>query len=119
VTFGSRCGLLPVLGAAVILVGSSCGGSGSKEVVVVTVTSTSAVDPSATVENLPESRPGSAAVYARIESSRNCVALQREFDIAYANNQRAQDAGDETTANMSFSYMEAADARMKEVGCYG
>jgi hypothetical protein len=66
-----------------------------------------------------ETRPGSAAVYQRIESLTDCDALQAEFDQADANTQREQDAGNAAMAEVTISYMDAADKRMKELGCYG
>lgn len=62
-------------------------------------------------------RVGDPAVYARIDASTSCTELQREFDIASDNTTRIQaDGGD---ATISISYMEAADVRMREIGCYG
>jgi hypothetical protein len=43
-------------------------------------------------------------VLDRINSSSDCIELQRQFDIADSNNR--------------VDYMEAADARMRLVGCY-
>ena len=74
-------------------------------------------DSGAVIENDPSSFPGSAAVYQRIESSRNCVALQREFDVAMTNAE-AREPGHPLRA-MSITYAEAANNRMKEVGRYG
>lgn len=51
-------------------------------------------------------------VIDRINSSTDCAALQAEFDRADAN--RSLGSGE-----LSISYMKAADARMKAVGCYG
>lgn len=67
--------------------------------------------------NDPSSRPGSAAVYARIETESNCVALQREFDIAMDNTD-AREPGD-PQRDISSSYADAAYNRAEEVGCYG
>jgi len=53
-------------------------------------------------------RPGNPAVYARIEAETDCAALQREFDTAEAGPAR----------EWKVPYMEGADARMREVGCY-
>lgn len=93
---------LALLAAVVALAGCGTSGSGSET-------------PATTAEN--EDRPGSAAVYQRIESMTDCDALQRQFDIAGDNADRMHDAGQ--TADIPMSYMDAADARMKEVGCYG
>lgn len=64
-----------------------------------------------------DERPGSPAVYARIAALTDCQALQREFDVAMDNADRQHDAGG--TADASLAYSEAADERMREVGCYG
>lgn len=68
----------------------------------------------------PDRRPGSADVYARIESSTDCGALQRDFDTAEANHQREVRAGPERRRfqEITLSYMTAADDRMREIGCY-
>lgn len=71
----------------------------------------------AVIENDPSSRPGSAAVYRRIESEVDCVMLQREFDTAMTNVE-ARSPGDRLR-DISLSYANAADSRMREVGCYG
>lgn len=62
-------------------------------------------------------RIGSAAVYARIESSTSCVVLQREFDTAMDNVERY--SGGDDRRKIPFSYANAADSRMREIGCYG
>lgn len=90
--------------AAAALVCSACGGSSSG-------------DNTGASSNDPSSRPGSAAVYARIESGTDCVALQREFDVAMDNVDSRQ-PGDEMRA-VSESYAAAANNRMREIGCYG
>lgn len=64
----------------------------------------------------PATRPGSPIVYARIERDTDCVALQREFDTAM-DNADARPSGDDLR-NASLSYAEAADNRMREIGCY-
>jgi hypothetical protein len=56
----------------------------------------------------PAARPGDPAVYERIERLTDCAALQREFDIA--------DSG--PPSDWKVPYMEAADKRMRELGCY-
>lgn len=61
-------------------------------------------------------RPGNAAVYERIDALTDCDALQAEFDQADTNGQRQRAAGQSSAA--SISYMEAADARMRELDCY-
>lgn len=59
------------------------------------------------VTTSPE-RPGNPAVYARIEGETDCAALQSEFDTAESG----------PPSDWKVPYMEAADARMREVGCY-
>lgn len=54
---------------------------------------------------VPEDRSGNPSVYQRIERTTDCAALQDEFDVA--------------DRNGNVSYMEAADRRMRELGCYG
>lgn len=62
------------------------------------------------------SRPGSQAVYNRIDSLTSCAALQREFDQAMGNVE-ARSYGD-PARKISLSYAEAADSRMEAIGCY-
>jgi len=62
------------------------------------------------------SLPGEPDVYARIAAETDCAALQDEFDTADAAHERA-DAGSHA-AEVALSYMQAADDRMEEVGCY-
>lgn len=58
-------------------------------------------------------RPGNPGVYARIAKMTDCDALQEQFDLAERTHQRGGDWGPIGTA-----YMQAADDRMREVGCY-
>jgi hypothetical protein len=60
--------------------------------------------------------PGDPAVYQRIASLTDCTMLQAEFDQAEENNGRVPAGSDQ--AEWTLAYMEAADARMQEVGCY-
>jgi len=60
-------------------------------------------------------RPGSSAVYDRISATTDCDALQREFDTASASHDRATT---DDQREITLSYMQAADDRMKEVNCY-
>ncbi len=53
-------------------------------------------------------RPGNAAIYERIAAETDCGALQAEFDTAEAG----------PPSDWKVPYMEAAEARMREVGCY-
>lgn len=55
-------------------------------------------------------------MYDRIESVTDCAALQEEFDTAM-DNAEAPTPGD-PRRKASISYAEAADDRMREVGCY-
>lgn len=58
-------------------------------------------------------------VYRRIYGMTDCVALQAEFDIADENASRLQDAGRYEDARLPIKYMDWADDRMQDVGCYG
>lgn len=60
-------------------------------------------------------RPGTPAVYDRIASETDCAILQGEFDTAEAGHSRA--AAGSTAAKIATSYMQAADERMRAVGC--
>jgi hypothetical protein len=66
-----------------------------------------------------ETRPGSAVVYQRIAALTDCAKLLAEFDRANAYHSREMNAGDVDMAKVSTSYMEAAEARMQELGCHG
>ena len=59
-------------------------------------------------------RPGDPAVYERIAGLSDCSQLQEQFNLAERTHQRGGEWGPSGTA-----YMEAADKRMREVGCYG
>lgn len=61
---------------------------------------------------------GSQAVYDRINSLTDCKALQAEFDQADENGKAARARGNSDAARNSTAYMEAADKRLKAVGCY-
>lgn len=63
---------------------------------------------------------GNPDVYARISAMSDCAALQKEFDTANANFERESRAGDqrEPYRKAARGYMDAADARMKSLGCY-
>lgn len=63
------------------------------------------------------SHPGNPAVYERIASLTDCAALQREFDTAMDNSE-ARPALD-PAGEISQSYGEAANDRMRSIGCYG
>lgn len=59
---------------------------------------------------------GNPAVQQRIAAETDCATLQAEFDTASANFDRAPKGTPESAA--AISYMDAADNRMKAVGCY-
>lgn len=63
-----------------------------------------------------QDRRGDPAVYQRINASTDCQQLQREFDIAMTNAE-AHNPGDRQRA-ISLSYADAADARLRKIGCY-
>lgn len=59
---------------------------------------------------------GNVDVYQRILSLNDCTALQAEFDQA-DENLKLQTAGT-PQYQAGIGYMEAADDRMKAIGCY-
>ncbi len=59
---------------------------------------------------------GDPAVLADIEATTDCTELQSTFDTAAANHERSVEGGD--GAAVTLAYMQAADARMLELGCY-
>ena len=65
----------------------------------------------------PKGRPGKAEVYNRIEASTDCAELQVTFD------RRIEDAlrrePNTYLRAVVTGYAEAADARMREIGCFG
>lgn len=61
-------------------------------------------------------RPGVDSVYQRIETTRDCAELQETFDRAASNVDRYEPGDKRRKAPMS--YMDAADERMRAVGCY-
>ena len=78
---------------------------------------TTAPQPKSTTTTKP--RPGSPTVYAEIAAETDCGSLQESFDRAEATSKRpggTQNLG--TWRQIGIGYMEAADARMKAVGCY-
>jgi hypothetical protein len=58
-------------------------------------------------------------VYARIAKMTDCNALQEQFDLAEQTSQRPGGPAGATWSEIGIAYMQAADARMKDVGCYG
>lgn len=59
---------------------------------------------------------GSEAVYDRILRLSDCAALQVEFDTAAANNEVAEPGAPQH--RQTTGYMDAADDRMRAIGCY-
>jgi len=55
-------------------------------------------------------------VVERIESLTDCAELQAEFDTASASNERAEPGT--TEHRRSLAYMQVADDRLRELGCY-
>lgn len=64
----------------------------------------------------PPEQLGNPEVYTRIDTTSDCPTLQREFDVAMTNAE-AREPGNEQR-KISLAYAKAADARLKEVGCY-
>lgn len=62
-------------------------------------------------------RPGSPAVYDRIEAMTDCRELQGEFDTAMESVESRRPGDD--LRDVSLAYAEAADQRMKSLDCYG
>lgn len=60
--------------------------------------------------------PGNPDVYARIAVLADCRALQEEFDTAM-DNAEARRPGDRLRA-ISLAYADAADDRLRSLGCY-
>lgn len=59
---------------------------------------------------------GSLAAYEEILKMTDCAKLQEQFDTAAGNNDRARPG---TKAfRWTMGYMEAADNRMRAIGCY-
>ena len=65
-------------------------------------------------------RPGDPAVYARMKASTDCAALRWDYAQAQAGLQRAASARHvgERARLHALGYMQAADERMRELGCY-
>ncbi len=68
---------------------------------------------------------GNPEVYERLASETDCSELQESFDRSFTNHERAANATEDhgvytNEFEMAFTlgYMEAADARMREIGCY-
>lgn len=61
-------------------------------------------------------RLGSPAAHERIAGLSDCGELQDEFDVANANFDGAAAGSD--AASVAISFMEHADERLIELGCY-
>jgi hypothetical protein len=62
-------------------------------------------------------RPGSPDVYSRIKAATDCKILQGEFNTAQANYKRDLTQGATDLAKVDTSYIDAATARMRDLGC--
>ncbi len=62
-----------------------------------------------------EEQPGSPEVYARIEMTENCGALQETYERAAGNNETAEEGSAEF--DVTLGYMQAALKRMEDLGC--
>jgi PBP1b-binding outer membrane lipoprotein LpoB len=100
---------LTVLAALVILTG--CATESEPDQAPEPSAKPSASSPSAPTASTPapeETRPGDPVVYEKIAASTDCVELQHIFDTAANGPARP----------WKVAYMNAADTRMREVGCY-
>ncbi len=75
----------------------------------------------------PGRRAGSATVYGEIAAETSCSSLQATFDRGEATSKRAGRVPDATAfegargarwSEVGLGYMDAADNRMREIGCY-
>jgi hypothetical protein len=62
-------------------------------------------------------RPGSAAVYARIDALTNCAALFEELDTALANGERDRARGRLDLVEIANAYVVAAEDRIEQLRC--
>lgn len=76
----------------------------------------SAAPTTKTADDYVKEYGGNRDSYQSILSLTDCTALQEQFDIASANNQR-ETAGT-PLFKATLGYMKAADNRMKEINCY-
>lgn len=63
-----------------------------------------------------EELPGDPAVYERIAAMTDCAELQETFDRNYDDAERREPGT--TLRQIVMSYGDAADRRMREIGCY-
>lgn len=111
--------LVAVLGMLTLCVGGTIIGlatDGDEKAANVTPAITATSKPPAATPT--PTRVGHPDVYARIAAQTDCAVLQKEFDAAEANHKRDMERNRVDLAEIDRSYMEAADARMKEVRCY-
>lgn len=66
-------------------------------------------------EDYADEYGGNTDVYEGIAGLDDCTALQREFDFASANNERAESGTSEHKETLG--YLTAAQDRMKSIGC--
>ena len=75
----------------------------------------------------PKARPGSPVVYAAIAAETDCDELQATFDRGSETQKRSgyvpngpafEGAQGARWSQVGLGYMEAADARMRSIGCY-
>lgn len=114
---------LLVVGGIVVL-GALAGGD-KPEAEAPKATPTTELGPATTIEQPEPSttttakpRPGSPDVYARIAELTDCAALQAEFDLADATRKRPGGVEGASWTQIGIAYMEAADSRMSDLGCY-
>ena len=69
-------------------------------------------EPPAAAPAVAEVKPGSPAVYERIAAMSDCDLLQNQFDTAMDSVERGYQGG------WTIAYADAADARMRAIGCY-
>lgn len=114
--------------AALVVIGAASGG-GEKEPASVAPTSTTSTTVAAgevvtTSSSVPatspsKARPGNPDVYSRIAAMTDCGELQEQFDLAEKTSKRpGGTASLGTWREIGIAYMEAADARMQDTGCY-
>ncbi len=65
----------------------------------------------------PVAPAGDPATHARIRAMTDCGELQEAFDTAGDNFDRARKGTPQSA--WSLAYMDTADDRMEEIGCYG
>jgi hypothetical protein len=102
--------------ATVLIVG--CGGT-DPSAPTSTEPATTAKPKTTSAPEPKESRPGDPSVYARIAKMTDCAKLQDQFDLAEQTSRRPGGPAGASWSEIGIAYMQAADERMKKVGCYG